>query len=305
MSTYKKGSIPPIKSIQAFEQVAHWGNIVSAAEALNITPSAVSHQIATLEHFLNKKLFFRTGRGMKLTDVGLQYFENISGALHAMSVATTDIIERQEQETLRIHTAPTFGLLYLLPRLEKFKKHYPEYQINIDCSYENIQFNLAQIDVDIRYGSFSWKGLHAIPVKNEYAVVFAHPEFVKKHQIRKPIDLLQHDLIRSQCMIMQWKQWFAYHNIQTEDLSYAFSFDRSYMSFEAAKQNLGIIIESSLLAQSYIQSGKLVPVFGADFMVPINAHYIVFPHSYKKYRKIQCFVDWLTEELEFSKEAHC
>ncbi|KAE9527104.1 LysR substrate-binding domain-containing protein [Testudinibacter aquarius] len=293
--------IPPLKSLRVFEQAAYFGNIVKAAESLNISPSAVSHQIAGLESLLDKKLFYRTGRGIKLTGIGQQYLDAISGALHTLGAATNDIIERQEQETLRIHTAPTFGLLYLLPRLEKFKKQYPEYQINIDCSYENIQFNLSQTDVDIRYGSFSWKGLSAIPIKNEYAIVLAHPDFLKKNQINEPIDLLKCDLIASQCMLMQWQQWFAYHNVQIENLSYAFSFDRSYMSFEAAKQNLGVIVESSLLAQPFIQSGELIPVFGSNYMIPIDAHYIVFPHTHKKYAKVQHFINWLEEELHNSR----
>ncbi|WP_200883619.1 LysR substrate-binding domain-containing protein [Chelonobacter oris] len=298
MSNIKKVAIPPIKSIQAFEQAAQLGSIVKAAESLSITPSAVSHQIAGLESFLNKKLFYRTGRGMILTGTGEKYLDAISGALHTINAATSNIIEKQEKEILSIHTSPSFGLLYLLPRIEKFKKQYNELQINLTCSYENIQFNLDQVDIDIRHGHFSWKNLSVLPIKNEYVTVLAHPSFLAKNKIKSPEDLLKNNLILSQSALIQWPQWFAHHNINiSQGLTYAFSFDRSYMSCEAAKQGLGLIIESNLLTNSYLKSGDLIPVFDETFNIPINAHYITFPHSHKKYTKVQYFIDWLNTEL--------
>ncbi len=297
----KKTSIPPIKSIQAFEQAAYFGNIVKAAESLNVTPSAVSHQIAALESFLNKKLFYRTGRGIVLTKTGEKYLEAIQGALHTINMATNDIIEKKEKETLNIHTSPSFGSLYLLPRIKKFQILNPELQINFTCSYENVQFNLDRVDIDIRHGIFSWANLYVIPIKNEYATVLAHPELIRQNDIKKPEDLLNHNLILSESTLIQWPQWFVHHNVNiSRGLQYSFSFDRSYMSYETAKQGLGFILENSLLAESYINMNELAPVFDKSFDMPVNAHYIVFPHSHKKYPKVKIFIDWLLEELKNS-----
>ncbi|OOF65397.1 LysR family transcriptional regulator [Rodentibacter sp. Ppn85] len=293
--------IPPLKALQAFEQVAYFGSVVKAAESLNITTSAISHQIANLEILLNKKLFYRTGRGIVLTGTGEKYLEQISGALHSIGIATNNIIEKQEKETLNIHTSPAFGNLYLLPRIKKFQTLFPELQINFTCSYENVQFNLERVDIDIRHGYFSWKNLNVISIKNEYATVFANPNLIVQHPISHPRDLLKHNLILSQSTLIQWPQWFSYHNVNTlKGLQFLFSFDRSYMSYEAAKQELGFILENSLLAEQYLQKGELTPVFDKEFSMPINAHYIVFPHSHKKYSRVKNFVEWLKEELKNS-----
>lgn len=294
-----KTLLPSLKALQAFEQTANSGNIIKAAEDLNLTPSAVSHQISSLEQFLNKKLFHRNGRGLSLTGAGEYYLAAIQGALHMINTATSEIIERQEREELNIHTSPTFGHLYLLPRIQKFQALYPELKINILCSYENVQFNLNQVDVDIRHGLFSWTNLNVIPIRNEFATVLAHPTLIEESKIHTPKDLLTQNLILSQTTLIQWQQWFAHHGVElSRKLEFSFTFDRSYMSYETAKQGLGFILENSLLAKKYIQDGDLHPVFSPDFDMPVNAHYIVYPHSHKKFSRVKIFTDWLLSELE-------
>ncbi|MDD7426627.1 MAG: LysR family transcriptional regulator [[Actinobacillus] rossii] len=293
-----KTLIPSLKALQAFEQTANSGNILKAAENLNLTPSAVSHQISGLEQYLNKKLFHRNGRGLSLTGAGQTYLAAIQGALHTINSATIDIVERQEREELNIHTSPTFGHLYLLPRIKKFQTQHPEFKINIQCSYENAQFNLNQVDIDIRHGIFSWTNLNVIPIRNEFATVLAHPELIKESQVKKPIDLLKQSLILSQATLIQWQQWFAYHNVElTRNLEFPFTFDRSYMSYETAKQGLGFILENSLLAEKYLTDKSLQPVFSSEFDIPITAHYIVYPYAHKKFTRVNIFTEWLLSEL--------
>lgn len=294
----KKNTLPPFKALQAFEQVAYHGNIVKASENLNISPSAVSHQIATLEKILNKRLFHRTGRGIILTEIGKHYLETISGALHQLQVATTQIIERREREVLNIHSAPSFGLSYLLPRLQKFKELFPQYQINLNCSYEDVQFNLEQVDIDIRHGLFKWSNLNVIPIKSDLACILANPEYLKYRNIQSPQDIIHCDLILSESALVQWKHWFAhYANEHLADLNYAFSFDRSYMSYEAAKQGAGLILESCLLTESYVKEGSLQPVFGKQYTLPLSSHYIVYPYTHQQYQRVNYFVEWLMSEL--------
>jgi hypothetical protein len=66
-------SLPPLRAIQAFEQTARFGNVARAAEALDLTPSAVSHQLANLEAMIGRQLFVRNARGVTLTPVGEHY----------------------------------------------------------------------------------------------------------------------------------------------------------------------------------------------------------------------------------------
>lgn len=131
--------MPSLRNIQAFIEVAATGSLNLAAENLNITASAVSHQIASLEHFLGKKLFSRSSKGVMLTAVGEKYLKEVSGALNMIGQATSQVINDIHQDYLRIHSAPSFGLLWLMPRLDKFRQAWPELKISLTCSYESIQ----------------------------------------------------------------------------------------------------------------------------------------------------------------------
>ncbi len=77
-------SLPPLKALQAFEQTARFGNLARAAEVLDLTPSAVSHQLARLEALIGRQLFVRAARGVTLTPVGEQYLKDVSGCCTAL-----------------------------------------------------------------------------------------------------------------------------------------------------------------------------------------------------------------------------
>jgi len=93
--------LPSLRNIQAFLEVANTQSINVAAEKLNITASAVSHQIATLEKFLNKKLFIRNGKGVTLTEHGEIYLREVSGAISIIGRATDKMINESSNEILR------------------------------------------------------------------------------------------------------------------------------------------------------------------------------------------------------------
>lgn len=289
--------IPPLKSIQAFVQVAHSGSIVNASEVLNITSSAVSHHIASLEKYLGKRLFNRTGRGVSLTAAGEQYLRETAGALNNIGIATERVMSNEEQQCLRIHSAPSFGLLWLLSRLDKFRVANPDLQLNLSCSYESLHFSRDKIDIDIRHGYNTWSTLDVKTIKNESVMVLASPEFLAKNTISCVEDLLNCELILSETTLIKWNQWFAYNDISISNKNFALSFDRSYMSLEAACLGLGVALESNILAQDYLEQKKLVSVFDYSLNIPVNAHHLVFPHNHAKHDRVKRFLNWISEEL--------
>ncbi len=297
-SDNKNLPIPSLRNIQSFLEVASSLSINSAAEQLNITPSAVSHQIATLEKFIGKKLFIRNGKGVVLTETGEKYLKDVSGAMSMIGRATDQVINEVEQEILRVHVSPSFGLIWLMRRLGDFRQRYPGITVNLSCSYENIQFSRDNIDIDIRHGIADWPAYRVMTIKNDQVMALAAPEYIRRHALSSPADLLGCDLIHSSSTLINWEKWFSWHNVASYHFSYILSFDRSFMSFEAAKMGLGVILESTMLAQDYVQRGELVPVFGDNFTVQLNAHHIVMPHSSERTYKVKVFMDWIRSELD-------
>ncbi|MBF8740824.1 LysR substrate-binding domain-containing protein [Pseudomonas guariconensis] len=293
----KPPQIPPLKAIQAFEQVARFGNVARAAEQLNLTPSAVSHQIANLEALIGRPLFIREARGVSLTPAGEQYLREVAGILQSLASATERAGSAVGFDCLRLHSAPSFGLLWLLPRLEHFRSSHPQIQINLSCSYESLHFGRHQIDLDIRHGYPNWPSLEVRTIRHERATVLASPQLLARRQIAQPSDLLRENLILSEAALVQWPQWFAQQGVTLPQAPFALSFDRSYMSLEAAGHGYGFALESSLLAQDYIARGELVPVFPEELATPVSAHHLVFPRGHAEASRVRLFLDWVQGQL--------
>ena len=108
-------SLPSLRNLQAFIAVANALSIHQAAEQLNVTPSAVSHQIASLESWMGKKLFIRSGKGVQLTPTGEKYLREVSAAMSAIGRATDQIVKEKDNAVLRVHSSPTFFRILSCP----------------------------------------------------------------------------------------------------------------------------------------------------------------------------------------------
>lgn len=294
--------VPSVKTLQAFEQTARLGNVAKAAEILNLTPSAVSHQIAKLEQLIGQNLFIRGARGVTLTTSGERYFQDITNILHSLTLATEKAAEKSPKDSLYIHSSPSFGLLWLLPRLESFKEKFPLIQVNLSCSYETLHFTRDKIDIDIRHGTPNWTGVEIRTIRSEKLEVLASPKLLKRSPAITPKDLLKSELILSRSTLITWPQWFAHQGLSIPEIPYAFSFDRSYMSLEAATNGLGFVLESNLLTQNYLETGKLVKVFPDDLSIPISAHHLVYPRTHENINKVNHFLHWINDEINKQSE---
>jgi Bacterial regulatory helix-turn-helix protein, lysR family/LysR substrate binding domain len=172
------GESPPLPSLLAFEAIARRKSFALAAAELHLTPSTVSHQVARLEGFLGVKLFERSSRGVKLSPAGESYLQRVAGALGAIGAATDDV-RQGVRNSLYVHASPSFASLWLMPRIGQFAQAHPGVSLFLSASHVHSDFELGQVDLDIRYGVPHW------------------PPLVVKPIFREPADLLQVSLIQS------------------------------------------------------------------------------------------------------------
>jgi DNA-binding transcriptional LysR family regulator len=288
--------IPPLKAIIAFESVARTKSVNRAAEELGLTASAVSHQLSNLESIIGQPLFQRSGRGLVLTPTGDRYLSDVTGSLADLSRATERACSRKEVDILRVHSSPSFGLMWLLPRLSSFQEANGDIQLNLACSYEDVSFSNGHYDVDIRHGYGNWSNVEVRTIRGEYIAPLASPAYLERHPVQTPADLLAHRLIYSETPLVQWKQWFGRTGVPTAQKTFDFSFDRSYMSIETAALGLGIALESLMLASVRIKQGLLVPVFDPSHSVEVGAHHLVYPNQNADLPRVARFLAWMERE---------
>lgn len=289
--------LPPLKGIIAFEVVARLGSVNKAADEMNVTASAVSHQISNLEGFVGRRLFDRTSRGLVLTPVGERFQKDVTGALALIATAAHNARSSEGVEVLRVHASPSFANLWLMPRLPAFLAEHADLRIQLSADHTHSDFSRGEVDLDVRYGAVKWGDLHVETIFEEEILPVASPSLLKNSVIRAPEQLLGHPLIFSEVNVVQWPRWFAAHGVPLSPATYALTFDRAYMAIGAAAQGLGIALESDRLAEGLLRSGALVPVFPDRKGIRAHGHHLVFPEPHARWGKVQRFVEWLRSEV--------
>ena len=288
-------TLPPIANLQAFEAVARRRSFALAAAELNLTASAISHQVSRLEAQLDVRLFERSAHGVRLSPAGEHYLMHVGAALNAIATATDDL-RHGIRNSLYVHTAPSIASLWLMPRLHRFAQAYPEISLNLSAAHTPSDFALGQADIDIRYGIPQWCDLVVEPLFEEAIVPLASPAFIKAHKLKRAEQLLDLPLIQSNVSIVQWSDWFGrFTKLRAPD-RFSLRFDRAQMSLDAATQGLGVALESAVNAGGHLADGRLKAPFGMDQAVRVKAHFAVYPERHAKRPAVEAFLSWLHSE---------
>jgi len=292
--------IPPLTALMAFEATARRKSFNLAAAELHLTPSAISHQVARLEKLLGLRLFERSARGVELTPAGQTYLHRVAGALGAINSATEDLRHGVEN-SLYIHSSPSFASLWLMPRIGRFAQLHPHISLGLSASPEESDFAIGQVDLDIRCGLPHWPDLDIMPILPERIVPMASPGFLDRHRIATPADLVQAPLIQSRVSLVQWPEWFTRYAPELRPERIALRFDRSMMSIDAAVQGLGIVLESDALSAGHLRAGRLRPVFGDGLEIAITQHFAVCPARNASRPEVISFLQWLRAEGDLAR----
>ncbi|MBS0447753.1 MAG: LysR family transcriptional regulator [Proteobacteria bacterium] len=288
-------TVPPVTNLLAFEAVARRRSFAHAAAELHLTASAISHQVARLEAQLGVRLFERSAHGVRLSAAGERYLARVGGALSAL-VAASDDLQQGVNNSLYIHSSPSFASLWLVPRLRAFSQAHPEIALNLSSSPTHSDFALGQADLDIRYGVPRWPDLVVEPLFEERITPLASPDFIREHRLRRPEQAADVPLIQSNVSIVQWSDWFTAITDRRAPDRFALRFDRAQMALDAAAQGLGVALESTTIGARHLAEGRLRPVFGLERSVRSKVHFLVYPPRHARRPPVEAFLAWVHGE---------
>ena len=289
--------LPPLNALKAFESAARHLNFTKAAEELFVTQAAVSHQIKLLEDFLEVQLFHRRNRLLELTELGLQYFDEIRPLLEQIAVATERVKLQNSRQILTISVPQTFGMHWLVPRLTDFHEKYPDIEVRIKGVDQDEGLLGKEIDVAIYYGSGKWENVQSIRLIEAPLVILVSPKYLDKHTLKSPQDLIGKQLLHVFSR-NKWKRTIQNFGLAEQiDVEQAGSmFSHTFMALQAAMHQQGIAIANKTLAQHEIDQGNLVEPFPTG-LNDEKGFYVVFPPQMAEVEKVQHFVRWITEEI--------
>ena len=290
--------LPSFPSLRAFEAAARHLSFKAAAEELCLTQSAISHQIKVLEEFLGAPLFIRHPQRVELTLRGSEYLEMISFLLDGIESATQKIKGDEIKGPLYVQSSPAFASFWLLPRIVRFNRMYPEIELNLSTIAETESYVSHPFDVRI---NCSWEvppDTGAEPFMISSRIPVCNPELLKNGPpISEPEDLLSYPIIREEESWDKWDQWFSFAGYKETPKLVGPHFDNAYLAIKAAEEGLGIALGTIALIHEKVALGRLVVLIEPKTQ-PKCYYTINYAMNWKRQPKVVAFRDWMYKELE-------
>ena len=289
--------LPPLHALAHFEAVARLGTVAAAAKELAVSPSAVSHQIRTLETAMGVGLFRRVKRRLILTEAGERLFQSARDALDLLRDAQISLQGRSERQELVAKMSLSLALSWLMPRLQFFLTDHPEIDLTIDATDTRSDFTSEAIDFDVRYGGGEWGDLFAEPVLTDFMLPVAHPDhpvFRAKGNPRQRLAGVQ--LLQSAHSRLQWSDWLRHAGTEPLPSGRRLRFTAAVMSVQAAERGLGVALAGSNLLIDALKAGRLKPVFPEVAPIKTEAYWFVCPSRHLQRRPVAEVREWLLAE---------
>lgn len=280
----------PLNALRVFEAVASRLSFADAAEALHVTPAAVSMQIKTLEDYLQVPLFRRSGRKVELTAEGEELLPGIRRGLDELEAAMNQLRKDRKGGQLNISMLASFLQKWLLPRLPDLNARHPDVELRIHTDRANVDFSRSDFHAAIRLGAGAYKGLHTVKVMDEWLVAVASPALVAKHgMLRGGQGLENFPLLQG--ADEPWIHWLEVGGSPPQPVRGSV-LDDSVSVITAAEQGLGFALVRWSLAAGELEAGRLQ--LASQLALPYRwSYYFVCPKSYLAMPKVATFLDWL------------
>ena len=175
MRQVEKGSSLLMEFIER-SQAGDW----DAAEALHLSPTAVSHHVRGLEEQLGVSLFVRRTRAIAPTEAGLQLSQAATRAFSELETAVATL--RDNENRLTVSATPAFATLWLAPRIDAFEKRYPDLRVRLLSSTETVDMTRdREVDIAIRYSAATTDADEGDVLVRESVAAFASPDYLARH----------------------------------------------------------------------------------------------------------------------------
>ena len=297
---------PPLNALRAFEAAARHLSLTRAAQELNVTPGALSHQIRGLEDHLGVRVFDRGVRSVTLTEAGRQLYPGLKAGFDHIHEALASVDRHSPSHLLVVSTAPGFTAKWLAPRLYKFLTAHPDIDVRISSTLQVANFTNDGVDVAIRNlmrDAPPDPALVAERLIDQSFLPVCSPRVVEKFgPFAAPDDLRRAPLIHDDSYagrsgMPAWADWFAAFGEGSADVSRGLRFNSADHALDATVEGAGILLAHAMLAYDDLRTGRLVVACDRPLPSP-RAYCFVCPANRREHLNVRAFHDWLRVEVD-------
>ncbi|KZL20624.1 Glycine cleavage system transcriptional activator [Pseudovibrio axinellae] len=291
--------LPPLNALVAFRAVMETGSLVSAAQKLAITASAVSHRLKALEDHLGLELFERRSRAVFPTAAAYRYASEISEAFDRISTATRTIEAVGNRDTLSVYCSSSFASNWFLRRLRSFASQNSEITVTVSSSGDDVSIDGGLYDLVFTRQTHTPDAFEEISLGREKFRPLISPELLDSLGYpKKPQELLKLPIIRSEGASVSWETWLSEAGVSNPIIKETMVFENAALSLDAAEKGFGIILESNLLSAEAETAGKLVPIF-PEYQLDGREHRLMWREKRRAEPKIRAFREWFESQLHY------
>jgi DNA-binding transcriptional LysR family regulator len=286
--------------LRVFHAVAEAGSFTRAGEALNLSQSAVSRQISSLEESLGVTLFHRHARGLIVTEQGELLFRAVREVFAKLAMAEAQLTESKERPkgTLKVTATIGLGSTWLAPRIGEFIEIYPDVAVDLVLDDQELDLSMREADVAIRMMPPRQPELIQRHLMTVHNYIYAAPSYLKRFGTPRSLDDLEHhkiivygEEVRPPVPTINWlltvggREDRPRHPVLTVNNAYAI--------LRAVQSGLGLAGVAEFMVAETPGLVRVLP----EVQGPRLDAYFVYPEELRNSKRIQVFRDFLLRKV--------
>ncbi|ENO8414758.1 LysR family transcriptional regulator [Vibrio mimicus] len=296
--------LAPLKSLYSFVAVAETGSMTLAAEALNVSHSAISQAIKSLETQLDQPLFHRVGRQVILNSAGKRYYQKVAPALEQIVEATESLLKPTYSNRVTLNMINSLALHWWIPRVSSFQAFAPEVDVRISTLTGTFSLADQGVDVALIHGQLrDWQDYYCEKLAEDELVMVASRAMVSS-EITAQQALAQLPAIFASNPRRQndWEIWCQANQVNPPKQQRNLSFAASAQALQATLSGLGVFVTHRLFVKQEVESGILKEI-GNTVIHPDQGYYFACTADKLRSEAVLKLRKWLSSEFQQEVKA--
>ena len=283
----------PLNALRAFEAAARHQSVKQAGLELNVSPSAVSHQVRQLEGLLGVALFVRDGRGVSLTAEGAALAPRLIEGFGLIEAALDAHHAQRAAGPLRLSVLEIFAHWWLLPRLSSYPLARRGFELEIEASQQVVSFDTENLDAAVRIGKGGWPGVACDHLFDERMGGYGLPGLEPD---RAPIFISR---LRQQ----EWRDWCAASPPPIAAQAPVVLVETVSLALKAALDGAGLCFAGDRFAEREVLTGRLRRFDEAGQVSQRGGYWLVYPPRARHDPRLRNFRTWLLAQVAAERVA--
>jgi len=290
--------LPPLKALKGFEAATRHQSIRDAADELNLTHPAVSHQVQLIEEALGVELFAQDGRHIVSTAEGRVLYPYVRNAFEALIEGVEAVHRNALDKPLRVHTYVTASIRWLAGRIPQFLAAHPEIKVELNTCAVEWEFDDVHSDVGLVYcEAVPHSRYHWMPLFDYSLYPVCSPALARQMGTEtQAADLATQPLVMISTEVLNWKHWFESAGVQFIPTRSYVVVDTLAVALEMALNNEAIALANGPFVEQDLATGRLVRPVDHKFVCP-GAWGLICQQEMCENPRIRHFFDWMARQV--------